>query len=80
MKHVDITIKDIVKSMNNETKHNLANQCILNKIEPEEIIQPFCNIANETINFAIDLCNKYFESPAGKEYLEMRKKIDYLGR
>lgn len=42
--------------------------------------KPFCNIANETINFAIDLCNAYFESPAGKEYLNMRKKIDYLGR
>lgn len=80
MKHVDITIKDIVKSMNNETKHNLANQCILNKVEPEEIIQPICDIANETINFAIDLCNAYFESPVGKEYLDMRNKIDYLGR
>lgn len=80
MKHVDITVKDIVKSMDNETKHNLANQCILNKIEPKEIIQPICNIANGTINFAIDLCNAFFETPAGKEYLDMRKKIDYLGR
>lgn len=80
MKHIDITVQDIVKSMDNETKHNLANQCILNKIEPEEIIQPICNIANATINFAIDLCNAYFETPAGKEYLDMRKKIDYLGR
>lgn len=80
MKHVDITIKDIVKSMDNETKCNLASQCILNKIEPEKIIQPICNIANETINFIIDLCDAYFESPAGKEYLDMRKKINYLGR
>lgn len=80
MKHLDITVKDIVKSMDDETKHNLANHCILNKVYQEEVIQPICNIANETINFAIDLCNAYFESPAGKEYLNMRKKIDYLGR
>lgn len=80
MKHLDITVKDIVKSMDDETKHNLANHCILNKVYPEEVIQPICNTANETINFAIDLCNAYFESPAGKEYIDMRKKIDYLGR
>lgn len=34
MKHLDITVKDIVKSMDDETKHNLANHCILNKVYP----------------------------------------------
>lgn len=79
MKHINITNADIVKSMNDETKHNLANYCILNNIEPKDIIEPVKNIANSTINFAIDVCNYYFETQAGKEYLNMRKKIDMLG-
>ena len=78
MKNINITNEDIVKSMSDEMKHNFANQCILNKIEPENVIEPIKNIANQTINFAIDLCNKYFETPAGKEYLEMRRKIDNI--
>ena len=78
MKNINITNEDIVKSMSDEMKHNFANQCILNKIEPEDVIEPIKNIANQTINFAIDLCNKYFETPAGKEYLEMRKKINNI--
>ena len=75
MKNINITNEDIVKSMSDEMKHNLAKHCVLNKIEPENVIEPVKNIANVTINFAIDLCNKYFETPAGKEYLEMRRKI-----
>lgn len=79
MKHINITNADMVKNMSDETKHNLANYCILNNIEPKDVIEPVKNAANSTINFAIDLCNKYFESPAGKKYLNMRNKIEMLG-
>ena len=78
MKNINITNEDIVKGMSDEMKHNFANQCILNKVEPEDVIEKIKNIANTTINFAIDLCNKYFETPAGKKYLEMRRKIDNI--
>lgn len=79
MEHINITNASVIKNMSNETKHNLANYCIANGIEPEEVIEPIKKIANITINSAIDLCNKYFESPAGKEYLNMRKRIDRIG-
>lgn len=79
MNHINITNADIVKSMSDETKHNLANQCILNKTEPEEVIELVKNVANATINFVIDIYNNYFETPAGKEYLNMRKKIENIG-
>ena len=78
MKNINITNADIVKSMSDEVKHNFANHCIANKVEPEDVIEKIKNIANHTINFAIDLCNKYFETPQGKEYLEMRKRIDNI--
>ena len=78
MKNINITNEDIVKSMSDEMKHNFANLCIVNKVEPEDVIEKIKNIANPIINFAIDLCNKYFETPAGKEYLEMRRKIDNI--
>ena len=32
IKHINITNADIVKSMSDETKHNFANHCIINKI------------------------------------------------
>lgn len=80
MNHINITNADIVKSMSDELKHNFANHCIANKIEPEDVIEPIKNVANATINFAIDICNNYFESPAGKEYLNMRKKIENIGQ
>lgn len=38
MKHINITNADIVKNMNDEQKHNLANSCIANGTEPEEVI------------------------------------------
>ncbi len=79
MKHINITNADIVRSMSDEVKHNLATQCLLNNVEPEDFIEPIKNIFNSTINFAIDICNNFFETPAGKEYLNMRKKIEMLG-
>ena len=78
MKNINITNADIVKNMSDEVKHNFANHCILNNIEPEDVIETIKNITNTTINFAIDICNSYFETPAGKEYLEMRRKIDNI--
>lgn len=78
MKHINITNADIVKSMSDETKHKFANHCILNKVEPEDVVEKIKNVVNPTVNFAIDLCNMYFETPAGKEYLEMRKKIEEI--
>ena len=78
MKNINITNEDIVKSMSDEMKHNFANLCIVNKVEPEDVIETIKNIVNPTINFAINLCNEYFETSAGKEYLEMRRKIDNI--
>ena len=78
MKNINITNEDIVKSMSDEMKHNFANHCIVNKVEPKDVIETIKNIVNPTINFAIDLCNEYFKTPAGKEYLEMRRKIDNI--
>ena len=80
MKHINITNASIVKSMSDETKHNFANYCIANKIEPEDVIFLIKNVVNSTINLAIDLCNAYFKTPAGKEYLNMRKKIENIGQ
>lgn len=78
MKHVNITNADIVKTMTNKEKHNLAIQCSLNDLEPKDVIESIKNTANLTINFAIDICNCYFETPVGKKYLENRAKIDKL--
>lgn len=79
IKHINITNADIVKSMSDETKHNFANHCIINKVQPEEIIELVKNVTNGVVNCVIDLCNNYFETPAGKEYLQMRKNIEKIG-
>lgn len=80
MKHINITNADIVKSMSDEEKHNFANYCVANKVEPEDVIETIKNIINPTINSVIDVCNKYFETPAGKEYINTRKKIENIGQ
>lgn len=79
MKHINITNADIVKNMTDEQKHNLANICNANKTEPEEVISLIKNVANATINCAIDICNNYFQSPIGKEYLKVMENIGKLG-
>ena len=78
MKNINITNADIVNSMSDEVKHKFANYCIVEEVDPKDVIEKIKNIINPTINFAIDLYNKYFETPAGKEYLEMRKRIDNI--
>jgi hypothetical protein len=79
MKHINITNADIVKKMTDEQKHNLANICNANKTEPEEIISLIKNVANATINSVIDICNNYFKSPIGKEYLKVMENIGKIG-
>ena len=78
MKSINITNADIVNSMSDEVKHTFANYCIVNDVESKDVIETIKNVINPTINFAIDFCNKYFESPEGKKYLEMRRKIDNI--
>ena len=65
--------------MTQQQKHDLANRCIANNTEPEEVISLVKNVVNSTINSAIDLCNNFFETSAGQEYLNMRMKIDKIG-
>ena len=79
MKHINITNADIVKKMTDEAKHNFANHCIINKVQPEETIELVKNVTNGVVNCVIDLCNNYFETPIGKEYLKMRENIERIG-
>lgn len=79
MNNVNITSSDIVKSMTDENKDQLAKYCIANHIEPENIIEPISKAINGAINAGIDLINNYFETPEGKQYLNMRKKIENIG-
>lgn len=79
MEHINITNADIVKKMTDEQKHNLANICIANKTKPEEVISLIKNVVNVTINSAIDICNNYFKSPIGKEYLKVMENIGKIG-
>lgn len=79
MKHIIITSKNIVNSMTDDTKHSFTLYCLVNRVDPEETLEKISRIITNTINIAIDLCNDYFETPAGKEYLETRIKIENLG-
>lgn len=79
IKHINITNTDIVKSMSDEAKHNFANYCIVNGVEPENVLEPIKNVINGVVNLSIKLCNEYFETPAGKEYLKMLEKIERIG-
>lgn len=78
MEHIKLTNADIVKNLDENEKHNMANYCLANNITPEDIVEPIKNIVNVTINTAIDICNIYLNSPIGKEYLNIRKQIENL--
>lgn len=80
MKHINITNADIVKNMSDETKHNLTTHCIINHTEPEVVIELVKNVTNGVVNSAIDLCNNFFKTPEGIEYLNVRKKIENIGQ
>ena len=75
MKAINITKQDLVKSMTDEQKHRLALGCQLNDISVEETLDLMERVANKSLNTGIEICNLYFESPAGKDYLENRKEI-----
>ncbi len=79
MKHINITNADIVKNMSDDAKHNLARHCINNGMAPEEFINNIRKVTVNVVNCAIDLCNDFFKTPAGKEYLNMRERIDRMG-
>ena len=80
MNKINITKQDLVKSMTNEQKHRLALECQLHDISVEETLDLMKNIVNGTLAIASDLSDIYFESPAGKDYLEKRKEIEEIGR
>ena len=79
MNKIEITKQDLVKSMTDEQKHRLALSCQLNDISVEETLDLMKNILNSTLSIASDLTDIYFESPAGKDYLEKRKEIEEIG-
>ena len=79
MKAINITKQDLVKNMTDEQKHRLALGCQLNDISVEETLDLMKNILNSTLSIASDLTDIYFESPAGKDYLEKRKEIEKIG-
>ena len=79
MKHTNITNADIVKNMSDDAKHNLACHCINNGMAPEEFINNIRKVTVNFVNCAIDLCNDFFKTSAGKEYLNMRERIDRMG-
>lgn len=79
MEHINITNKDIVNSMTDGQKHTLTLACMINKTEPDEIISILKNTINITMNLGIDLCNNFFDTSVGKEYLEKRQKIEQIG-
>lgn len=79
MKHINITPGDIVNCMSEDTKHSFAIGCLVYQTDPDEVLEKISRIITNYINFSIDVCNSFLESPAGKEYLNMRKKIDNIG-
>lgn len=79
MKHINITSRDIVNSMTDDIKHSLAMNCLVNHTDPGEVLENVSIIITNFINIVIDLCNEFFETPTGKEYLNIRKKIENIG-
>ena len=74
-----ITKQDIVKNMTDEQKHNLAVACQLNGTSVNETLDLVKNVYNGVFKVAVDCCNVYFQTPAGKDYLEKRKEIEKIG-
>lgn len=79
MKHIIITSRNIVNSMPDDTKHSFTLHCLVNRTDPEEMLENISRIITNSINSVIDLCNDFFETPTGKEYLEIRRKIENIG-
>lgn len=79
MNKISITKQDLVKNMTDEQKHRLALECQLHDISVEETLDIIERVVNKSLNEAIYLTKLYFESPAGKDYLEKRKEIEKIG-
>ena len=79
MKAINITKQDLVKTMSDSNKHKLALYCQIYNVSPEDFIDNMCEYINLYLNTGTKICNLYFESPAGKKYLNMRNKIEMLG-
>ena len=79
MEYIKVTKQDIVKTMSNSNKHKLALYCQIHNVSPEDFIDNMCEYINLYLNTGIEICNLYFESPAGKDYLEKRKEIEKIG-
>ena len=65
--------------MTDDIKHSLAMNCLVNHTDPGEVLENVSIIITNSINIVIDLCNEFFETPTGKEYLNIRKKIENIG-
>lgn len=79
MKAIHITKQDLVKNMTDEQKHRLTLSCQLHDISIEETLDLMERVVNKSLDEAIKLTKLYFESPAGKDYLEKRKEIEKIG-
>ena len=79
MKAINITKQDLVKNMTDEQKHRLTLSCQLHDISIEETLDLMERVVNKSLDEAIKLTKLYFESPAGKDYLEKRKEIKKIG-
>ena len=79
MKAINITKQDLVKNMTDEQKHRLTLSCQLHDISIEETLDLMERVVNKSLDEAIKLTKLYFESPAGKDYLEKRKEIEKIG-
>ena len=79
MNKINITKQDLIKNMSDNQKHRLALECSLRNISVEETLDLMERVANKSINDVLVLTKLYFESPAGKDYLEKRKEIEKIG-
>lgn len=79
MNKINITKQDLVKNMTDEQKHRLTLSCQLHDISIEETLDLMERVVNKSLDEAIKLTKLYFETPAGKDYLEKRKEIEKIG-
>lgn len=79
MNKIEITKQDLVKNMTDEQKHRLTLSCQLHDISVEETLDLMERVVNKSLDEAIKLTKLYFETPAGKDYLEKRKEIEKIG-
>lgn len=75
MEYIKITKEDIKRSLDDETKHLLALNSCIDKVDVNTYLEPIVNIANGTINAAIGLANA-LTNALPKEYWEARKQLE----